>query len=323
MHEIIALAYIGVRSRKPEDWSDFAGGLLGMQEIDRGGQIRAWRMDDRKQRLVVDGRADAAEFFGWEVARRADLDSLAARLEAAGTAVARGSRALAAERLVTDLIHFTDPTGYRVEVCWKPEMADTPFSPGRPISGFKTGPMGMGHAVLNVMDTAPMLAFYRDLLGFRVTDYGFEPYPLYFFHVNPRHHSFAIVGSGRTGIHHFMVEMMSLDDVGQGYDLAGLEEGRIAYTLGRHANDWMTSFYVNSPGGFFVEYGWGGREVDPATWQPHETFEGPSFWGHERLYLDEAGRRRLRDMRLKTAREGLRAGDVPPCPWASSLLARG
>jgi hypothetical protein len=30
-----------------------------------------------------------------------------------------------------------------------------------------------------------------------------------------------------------MVKVCSLDDVGQGYDLAQLEEGRIAYTLGR------------------------------------------------------------------------------------------
>jgi hypothetical protein len=58
------------------------------------------------------------------------------------------------------------------------------------------------------------------LLGFRVTDYGLKPYKLYFFHLNGRHHSFAMVGTGRQGMHHFMVELMSLDDVGQGYDLA-------------------------------------------------------------------------------------------------------
>ena len=56
-----------------------------------------------------------------------------------------------------------------------------------------------------------------------------------------------------------------LDDVGQAYDLALGEEGRIATTLGRHSNDFMTSFYANTPSGFFVEYGWGGRSIDPAT----------------------------------------------------------
>lgn len=322
MPEIVALAYVGVRSDRLEDWARFAGGLLGMQQIDRGGALRAYRMDDRKQRLIVDGSAQGQEFFGWEVARRADLDRVAARLEAAGHAVEWGGADLRAARLVEALIVTVDPSGYRVEICWKPAMADTPFVPGRPISGFKTGPLGMGHAVLHTEDTVPMLAFYRDTLGFRVSDYGLKPYPLYFFHVNARHHSFAIVGSGRRGIHHFMVEMFSLDDVGQAYDLAGLEDGRLAYTLGRHSNDWMTSFYANTPSGFFVEYGWGAREIEPATWEPHETFDGPSYWGHERLYLPEEPRRHLREMRLDAAARGMRSGDIPPCPWASTLLAR-
>ena len=47
--------------------------------------------------------------------------------------------------------------------------------------------------------------------GFRVSDFGVTPYKLFFFHLNNRHHSFAMIGSGRTGLHHFMVEMHSLD----------------------------------------------------------------------------------------------------------------
>ena len=122
----------------------------------------------------------------------------------------------------------------------------------------------MGHVVLNVEDVEPLVPFYRDVLGFHVSDFGLKPYGLYFFHVNGRHHSFAMVGSGRKALHHFMVELGSLDDVGQGYDLAQLEDGRVVYTLGRHTNDHMTSFYVNTPSGFFIEYGWGGRIIDPA-----------------------------------------------------------
>lgn len=98
--------------------------------------------------------------------------------------------------------------------------------------------------------------------------------------------------------------------------LAQLQEGRVAYSLGRHTNDYMTSFYVNTPSGFFVENGWGGRIIDQATWKPHETFAGPSFWRHERLYLPkEGGRKRLREMRLKAARDGFRAASAPECPW--------
>ena len=61
------------------------------------------------------------------------------------------------------------------------------------------------------------------------------------------------IGSGSNGVHHLMLELCSFDDVGQGYDLALGEENRVATTLGRHTNDWITSFYARSPSDFFIE----------------------------------------------------------------------
>jgi len=316
MH-IQSLGYIGVNSTRLADWGGFATGLLGMQEVDRGGTTSAYRMDDRRQRLIVTGEAgEGLGFLGWEVADAAALDALAARLDDHGVAIERGTRALADARHVAALIRFADPGGNRLEVFHGPAIATDPFRPGRAITGFKTGPLGMGHAVMHVADVAPLLGFYRDLLGFAVSDYGRTPYPLYFFHVNGRHHSFAMVGSGRQGLHHFMVELWSLDDVGQGYDIAQQQEGRVAFTLGRHTNDHVTSFYSQSPSDFFVEYGWNGRVIDPATWQPHETFDGPSFWGHERLHLPEEMRTKLRDMRMSAG------APMPDCAWLDSVITR-
>ncbi|MBT4284739.1 MAG: biphenyl 2,3-dioxygenase [Rhodobacteraceae bacterium] len=313
---INALGYIGIRSDKEDDWSEFAGKLLGMQKIDQAGKSMAFRMDDLKQRLIIsDEPGETLAFIGWEVDLAGDLNKYGARLEQAGYPVKFGDRNLAARRFVEDLIFFYDPDGNRVELFFNPMKSDSPFLPGRPISGFKTGPQGMGHAVLHVKQIEKLLPFYQDILDFKLSDYGLTPYPLYFFHVNGRHHSFAMVGSGNMGFHHFMVEYTNLDDVGQGYDLAQLQEDRIAYTLGRHTNDYMTSFYANTPSGFFVESGWGGRVIDPATWVPEETSVGPSFWGHERLNLTVEERTKLRDMRLKAASDGKQAPLVIDCPW--------
>ena len=322
---IIALGYLGVRSDKLDEWSDFAGKLLGMQKIDRGGKALAFRMDDRVQRLLVsDEPGETLAFLGFEVAHRDDLQTYAARLDAAGVKVHLGTSELADRRFVGDMIWFEDPGGNRVELFHAPMIASDPFVPGRPIDGFMTGPLGMGHAVLHVKDIEVMMPFYRDLLDFHVSDYGLKPYGLYFFHLNERHHSFAMVGSGRLGFHHFMVEFQNLDDVGQGFDLAQQEEGRVAYTLGRHTNDYMTSYYANSPSGFFVENGWGGRLIEPETWEPHETTVGPSFWGHDRLYLDEndPARQALLEMRLEAGRNGRRSPPVADCPWLYGELAK-
>jgi len=325
---ITALGYIGVGSRKPSDWEGFATRLLGMQQVDRGGGACAFRMDDRAQRLLVEAGDEGLGFLGWEVADAAALDALGARLEAARVQVTWGSAALAAERQVTALIRFEDPEGNRLEAFHGAQLAHDPFVPGRPISGFRTGALGMGHAVLQVRDATALLPFYTDLLGFQVSDHAQAPFPLYFLHVNGRHHSFAIAGTGKQGFHHFMVELGMLDDVGQGYDLAqlateGAPEGRLAFTLGRHTNDHMTSFYAHSPSGFFVEYGWGGRVIDPETWRSHETFDGPSLWGHERLSMPEGPRTALRNLRLQAAARGVRAPiQGLDCPWLESV-ARG
>ncbi len=319
---ICALGYLGVRSNRLEDWGTFAGNLLGMQKVDAGGSNLSFRMDDRKQRLVVANEpGDALSFMGWEVDAPSDLENYASRLDANGIEVTLGTREIADRRFVDRLISFDDPAGNRLELFYGPQIDTDPFEPGRPHSGFKTGPVGMGHAVLHVEDPAPLVHFYVDFLDFRLSDYGIKPVPLYFFHVNGRHHSFALVGSGQRGFHHFMIEFNTLDDVGQGHDLA-IEDDLIAYTLGRHTNDWMTSFYARSPSGFFVENGWGGRIIDPQTWEPHETTTGPSFWGHDRPYLPEDARQKFKKMRLELAAQGVQAPPIVDCPWLYSEILK-
>ena len=172
---IQALGYIGLHATSLEDWSGFATGVLGLQLAGRSNAELSFRMDDRSQRLVVARDAtDGPAFFGWEVADAAALDAMAARLEAAGHRVARGDAALCDRRRVRGLVATADPFGNRVELVHGPEVSDAPFTPGRTLSGFRTGPLGMGHAVMLVQDIAAGLAFYRDVLGFGVPHYVFQ-----------------------------------------------------------------------------------------------------------------------------------------------------
>lgn len=303
-----SLGYMGVSAPRIDEWRDFATRLLGMQCAEQSTSRLALRIDDRAQRLVVDTRLEPGRhYYGWEVADAATLDAVAARVEAAGTAVRLEPASLAAERAVDRLISFQDPAGNRVEAFCGGWRADTPFSPSRALSGFRTGELGLGHVVLTVADPQPLLAFYQDVLGFRLSDYMLHPFQAYFLHTNARHHSLALIGTGVPGLHHVMVELRGLDDVGQAYDIALTEPDRVGVTLGRHINDFMTSFYSRTPSGFMIEYGWGGREIDVATWQSTELEQGASLWGHERHWLPAEGRREAVSMRLKAAADGCRA----------------
>jgi 2,3-dihydroxybiphenyl 1,2-dioxygenase len=330
-----ALGYVRARAKDLGDWASYGSGLLGLQRVDRSRSTLAFRMDDRKQRIIVNADGgEGIDVFGWEMKDAAALDALAARLESAGINVARGSRALADERFVKDLIVTSDPLGNRLELFHDAEVASDPFVPGRAMSGFRTGPLGLGHVVFNVENVDvidQVMPFYRDLLGFRLTDYYSHPFEARFLHVNPRHHSLAFIKTGKTAVHHIMMEVFSFDDMGQGYDIASGND-QVATSLGRHTSDFITSFYSFTPSGFMVEYGWGARSIDPETWQAYERKEGPSMWGHDRKWLAAEAQADARALRLKNAEAGMRRpvqvmdGNYNVmsgvCPWWDSVTKK-
>src|SRR5215475_4142369 len=106
---MLGLGYAGFGSDNLEDWREFGTGLVGFQAVERGNSLLAFRMDDRKQRVVIDrAMGEGTRFFGWEVADSTALDALAARLEAAGVKVTAEPAALADARRVRSLISFAD-----------------------------------------------------------------------------------------------------------------------------------------------------------------------------------------------------------------------
>ncbi len=91
-----ALGYVGFGSADLDDWRQFGTGLVGLQAVERSASLLAFRMDDRKQRIVIDrSMAEGERFFGWEVADAAALEALAARLESHQIDVTAEPRTLA------------------------------------------------------------------------------------------------------------------------------------------------------------------------------------------------------------------------------------
>ena len=208
------------------------------------------------------------------------MDDLVRALAAAGAGPRRAKSDELARRHVGALVQATDPAGHAIELFATPAAATTSFRSPRPISGFRTGELGLGHIVVEVDQVPETVAFYTDVLGFRLSDRLAEA--LYFLRCNPRHHSIGIAhigGPPRTL--HIMLEVESLDDVGSTLDIC-LERGIRVSTLGLHTNDRMTSFYVQTPSGFEIEYGWNGLLVDERSWVSG-VIDQPSVWGHHQL----------------------------------------
>ncbi len=288
---ISSLGYLRISSADPGAWRESGTKVLGMTE-GRGPDPEAvyLRMDDFPARLViVPGRAERLLATGWEVRDEQTFAEVARVLDAAGVPVKHGDAAELADRRVGHLLHVDDPSGNALEVFCGAALDNRPsVSPYG--TAFVTGDQGLGHVVLPAADDAETLEFYTSLLGFRLRDSMRMPGEFFgkpgrevwmrFLGCCPRHHSLALAPmEPAAGIVHLMIEVATLDDVGRALDRCIRRKATVSSTLGRHANDLMVSFYVQTPGGFDIEYGTDGRRVEDGTWVARES-TAVSLWGH-------------------------------------------
>lgn len=294
MSGIRSLGYLRVEATDVAAWREYALKVLGMVE-GKGATPGALylRMDDFPARLViVPGTHDRLTEAGWECANAEGLQEIRNRLEIEGVPYKEATAAELAERRVDEMIRFSDPSGNVLEVfhgvALEHRRVVSPYG-----HTFVTGEQGMGHVVLTCSDDAEALHFYRDVLGFYLRDSMRMPPQLVgrpadgppawlrFFGCNPRHHSLAFLPLPTpSGIVHLMMEVGGSDDVGLCLDRALRRKVPMSATLGRHVNDKMLSFYMKTPGGFDVEFGCEGMQVENDDWIARES-TAVSLWGHD------------------------------------------
>jgi len=296
--DLKSLGYINISTSSIDRWRHFAFGVLGFAEGKgpQNGDASALylRMDERAARIiVVPGETDRVLTVGWEVRDHSALQRVKAVLDGAGVAFKQLSVAEAGARRVEEVITFEDPAGTTLEVFHGPVLDHspviTPFG-----AKFVTGDQGLGHIVLPATDPGGTFDFYTEVLGFRsrgafrvpLTPKGpkeFGPVRVRFLGINERHHSLAICPAAHQRdprVVHIMVEVDTLDAVGQALDRINAEGIQLSSTLGRHTNDKMVSFYVRAPGDWDIEFGTDGMRVDE-TYYTAEEITADSYWGHQ------------------------------------------
>lgn len=275
-------------------WESFAVDLLGFRAGRRlDGRMLALRMDDHEQRVVLEqGTDDDLRAAGWQFDTEEELDAFVEQVRAKGVQVERCGEDLARERRVKKLYRCADPVGYHHEFYFGPSRTHSVGASSSPLftgRGFLTGPLGIGHLLPKANNYKESVDFYHQVLGLKISDYIVEELApgivvdATFFHTKTgRHHSLAtgVIPSQKI-LNHFMVEVQDMDDVGRAYDRCVQAGYPMALELGHHPNDKMFSFYVVSPSGFAIEYGWGGIVIDDRNWQVI-SYDKLSDWGHKR-----------------------------------------
>ncbi len=286
-----SLGYVTVQTADIDRWRQFAFDVLGFAQGHGPDPDALYlRMDERAARIIVrPGDTDKIVTIGWEVRDRAGLNEVKRALQAAGVSYEELSQADADARRVEEVIAFRDPAGTALEVFHGAVLDHspvvTPFG-----ARFVTGAQGLGHVVLPALDVAEAFDFYTEVLGFRSRGAFRVPVPpefgvlrVRFLGINERHHSLALCPASTLrdpGLVHLMVEVDSLDAVGQALDRVNKDGFQLSSTLGRHTNDKMVSFYVRAPGDWDIEFGTDGMRVDE-TYYTAEEITADSYWGHQ------------------------------------------
>jgi len=285
----LRLGYLVFEAKRPDRWADFCERTLGLPAplVNPDGS-RGWQLDAQAQRLIVQaGPADDVAAIGLHCASDAALETLAGRIRQAGLPLHEGDAALCTARRVRRLVRTTDPAGNAVELFVEPDEAAHPFVSAAFPEGFRTGDLGLGHAVLVSDDLAAMEAFYAGVLGFGVTErLATRVGPIdvrgTFMHCNARHHSIALFDLPLPKrMHHFMLQAARLADIGLAFERAQRHKVPLSLGLGQHPDpDGTFSFYGATPSGFDFEIGAGTHDIEPHGWQVQHT-QATSSWGHK------------------------------------------
>ena len=287
-----ALGYVVIETTDRDEWERFLTRVAGAMKTESPrAEVDLYGVDGRPFRFwVQQGSREHLNAAAYEVSTADAWQALAASLTDAGHAVHMGSAEDAAQRGVKAFFRTSDPAGNGLEFYHGDGRHEADFVSPAGVSGFVTGEMGMGHAVVAAPNFAETHAFYRNIIGLGDTDLpsfflmgpdGPEMHFAFMHGSSGRHHSLAIAEMPvpPSGCVHIMLEMKSLSDVGKAYDRMRAEGFTQSASLGRHVNDEMVGFYVQTPGGFDLEIGCDGLVIDPATWTTtrHEQI---SEWGH-------------------------------------------
>ncbi len=222
----------------------------------------------------------------FDAADRAAVDALHAQVVAHGLKAIEAPTALKQPHGAYGF-GFKDPEGRNAAiVCGVPDHADAADAPDRPRK--------LSHININAGDSEASFRFYRDALGFTLTD---TTRRLRFLSCNSDHHSVVLGFAGGPTLNHIAFEVPDLDSVMRGAGRMRLDGRPIEWGPGRHGPGNNVFCYFLGPEDLPVELTAEMQQID-ATHRPRtaEQWSWPpgrlDYWGISAApsqRIDEAG----------------------------------
>jgi len=249
MIKVVKLAHVGLNAKNLSNQAEFYNDRWGLERIDEHGGEMFFRGEGPSHHVLTlhDVGEAGLHHVALEVSSVDDIERAHDELLARGVdVVTPPTQEL--EPGIKKAIRFKDPDGFLVELVAGVDAVHDPFG-HRDVK-----PQNLNHVVLNVRNQDASEAFYRDTLGFKLTDRFIGG--LSFWACDANHHSLAF-GEARDGtpaFHHAAFDLQDWEAWIKAVFYAGERGIPRAWGPGRHLFGNNLFSYYKDPEGNTVEY---------------------------------------------------------------------
>lgn len=239
---ISEIGYVSLQSKDIERATAHARDILGLTETHRSGNAVYLSSRSRRHHELVylDASEDGVGHIGLVAASKAALDLVRRRIVDAGCPIVSDS---SLHPGVAEGFAFRGPENFVFEIYIGLEpatMTPTGHAPDR-----------FGHVNLHPRNLQAMLAFFTDVLDFRISDVIGDDFA-YFLRCNAEHHGVALM-KGKGWMHHHAWQVQSIAELGKLGDRLDDAGSRLLMGPVRHGAGHNIAAYYVEPTGAVVE----------------------------------------------------------------------
>lgn len=270
-----SLRRIGLRTRDFTQSLDFYTSLWGLEEVPgkvAGRALLRGTGPEHHLLELVDADYNGIDHIAFAVRSPQDVDDAAAHLQASGVELLSEPARLDGPARGYGL-RMLDPEDRVLEI-------SSNVASNAPRNMRDPRPRKLAHVVLNTTDIFASEQFYREVLGFRVSDWSEDQ--MVFMRINSDHHSIAFNQGKWTAVNHVAYELPSVDHymraVGR-LNQAGIQP---LWGPGRHGPGNNTFAYFSDPAGLVPEFTSEVEQIDEDEYLPrvwNRVADQSDLWG--------------------------------------------
>jgi catechol-2,3-dioxygenase len=249
MVQVTRLAHVGLQAKNLSTQAEFYNDRWGLEHVDEFGREMFFRADgpDHHVLTLTEGEQAGLHHIALQVPALDDIDRAYEDLLSRGVEIVTPPTA-DLEPGVQRALRLRDPDGFLVELVAGVETISDPFKHD------DVKPTALNHVVLNVRDQTASEDFYRETLGFKLTDRFIGG--LSFWACNANHHALAFgqARDGTPGFHHAAFELRDWEEWIKAVFYAGERGIPRAWGPGRHLFGNNLFSYYKDPEDNTVEY---------------------------------------------------------------------